>query len=265
MPRPTAFALSLAAAVTLAALPAAAPAAGYGDLKGKVVLDGEAPELAPRIEEGAEKTKDGQPVKDPAVCAADPVPDFSLVVGEGGGIANVFLFPLRPPRDVKPDLKNPPEQAVVFDQEGCVFKPHALLVRAGQPLKLISSDPVAHNVRFTPFVNRGQGLNKTIPANLKEGVVVTFDKGERFPLPALCDFHPWMKANWLIVDHPYAAVTGPDGTFTIEGLPAGKHKFVVWHESAGMLDRGLDVEIKADEATDLGELTYEKADFKDLK
>ena len=34
-----------------------------------------------------------------------------------------------------------------------------------------------------------------------------------------CDFHPWMKVYWLILDHPYAALTDKDGRFHIENMP----------------------------------------------
>ena len=257
-----------AAAAALLALPAVAAAADdkYGDAAGRFVLEGEAPDLAPRVAAGAEKTKEGQPVKDGAVCAADPIPDFSLVVGEGGGIANVFLYPLRPIRGTKPELEQAPDAPVVFDQEGCVFKPHCLIVRAGQPISLVSSDPVAHNVRFTPLRNRGDAINLTVPANAKEGVKKQFEKGEPVPIPAFCDFHPWMKAQWLISDSPYAVLTDADGRFEIKDLPPGTHNFVAWHESAGgFLDKRITVTVKAGESTDLGDLEYELADFKELK
>ncbi|MFH5803651.1 hypothetical protein [Alienimonas sp. DA493] len=253
---------SCAAAVAAAALLAPAPtsAADYGDVTGKVVLDGEAPELEPRVEKGAA-------VKDAATCSVDAVPNFSLVVGEGNGIANVFLYPARPIRGTKPELEDAPQDPIVFDQKGCVFKPHAVIVRTGQPLEMFNSDPVAHNVRFTSFGN--PGINVTVPANAPpgsgKGVEVQFNRAQRVPIPALCDFHPWMKANWLVVDTPYAALTDENGEFTIEGLPVGKHTFIVWQESAGFLDRALTVDVKADEKTDLGELKYKLSAFKNLK
>ena len=261
---PLAARLSLAFAASALLLPSAAPGAdGYGDLIGRVVLDGEAPELPPRIAAGATKTKDGQEVKDAAVCAASAVPDFSLVVGETGGIANVFLYPLRVnPRDVKPELQDPPKEPVVFDQQGCVFQPHCLIVRTDQPILLKSQDAVAHNVRFTSFGN--PGINLTVPAGTKEGIPVEMKRGQKVPIPALCDFHPWMKAQWLVVDHPYAALTDADGNFKIEGLPAGKHRFAVWHESKGFLDNKLEIEIKADDVTELPDLKYKPSEFEKL-
>ena len=245
----TLLTLSAAAAVLAPQVPSAHAAGKYGDVTGKVVLKGEAPDLAPRIAAGATKTKDGQPVTDAAVCAASDVIDRSLVVGEGGGVANVFVYLLRAPRDIKPDLKDAPDDAVVFDQKGCEFLPHALIARTGQPILLKSQDAVAHNVRFNSFGN--PGINKTVPAGDDQGLEVTLKKGQPVPVPAKCDFHAWMTGYWLIVDHPYAAVTDGDGNFTIEGLPAGRHTFTVWHETAGFLERRLTVTVKDGETTEV--------------
>jgi hypothetical protein len=33
--------------------------------------------------------------------------------------------------------------------------------------------------------------------------------------------HPWTRAYLAVFDHPYFAVTGNGGTFTIDGVPAG--------------------------------------------
>ena len=55
-----------------------------------------------------------------------------------------------------------------------------------------------------------------------------------------------MKA-WLVVrDNPYAAVTGPDGSFEIANLPAGEVELQLWHEKAGYIG-GIVVGGKAEE------------------
>ena len=46
-----------------------------------------------------------------------------------------------------------------------------------------------------------------------------------------CDIHPWMRGWWLIVDHPYAAISGKDGKFTIEKVPAGPQEFTAWQDA----------------------------------
>ncbi|HSG71825.1 MAG TPA: hypothetical protein VLA12_15525, partial [Planctomycetaceae bacterium] len=125
----------------------------------------------------------------------------------------------------------------------CRFKPHALLAQTGQPLQVINSDGVAHNTN-APFV-RNSKFNSTINANDATGVTLVLDKAEKVPVKTVCDFHTWMNCYVFVIDHPFAAVTDENGKFEIKNLPAGTHKFRVWHESADFLERSLSVEVKA--------------------
>ena len=45
-----------------------------------------------------------------------------------------------------------------------------------------------------------------------------------------CDVHPWMSSMFVVLDHPYFAVTKDDGTYTISGLPPGNYTITAWHE-----------------------------------
>jgi hypothetical protein len=64
------------------------------------------------------------------------------------------------------------------------------------------------------------------------------------------------------LDHPYAAVSGPNGEFEIKDLPAGEHSFRVWAEGAvgHYLDRGRKVTIKPGQ-TETIEIKYEAGNF----
>jgi hypothetical protein len=35
-----------------------------------------------------------------------------------------------------------------------------------------------------------------------------------------------------VMEHPYYAITGADGTFTLKGLPPGEYEIAVMHESS---------------------------------
>jgi len=61
-------------------------------------------------------------------------------------------------------------------------------------------------------------------------------------LALVCDYHAWERAFFLPVKNPYYAVTGADGGFRIEDVPAGKHKMIAWHPFAGQIE--ADVEVK---------------------
>ena len=68
-------------------------AADWGSIEGQFVLEEDVPVVPPVVKEG------DATVRDPAVCAAVPVPDDSLVLDpETKGIANIFVFMRRAPR-----------------------------------------------------------------------------------------------------------------------------------------------------------------------
>ena len=60
----------------------------------------------------------------------------------------------------------------------------------------------------------------------------------------------WMAAYHLPLDHEFFAVTDAKGKFEIKNLPAGTHKFNIWHEKAGYLNRELSISIKGGAAED---------------
>ena len=229
-------------AVALLAATAAAPAfaADFGTVTGQFILKGDPPKAQVAISKG-DKT-----VKDAAVCAADTVYKNDLVVdSESKGIANIFIYIF--PRDAKnlpvhPDNKASKEKEVVFDQKGCVFLPHAMVVRTDQTVIVKSDDAVAHNTHT--YTLKNNPVNFLIAPNDREGIPIEVTQAESLPMPVKCDIHPWMRAYWLIIDHPWAAVTDKDGKFTIENLPAGEHEFRVWHERAGYLDRKYKVKVE---------------------
>ena len=51
-----------------------------------------------------------------------------------------------------------------------------------------------------------------------------------------------------VVDHPYFAVTGKDGTYAIKDVPAGKYKIVALHRKAALAGVEQDIEVTADGA-----------------
>ena len=56
---------------------------------------------------------------------------------------------------------------------------------------------------------------------------------EEIGIQIRCDVHFWMAGFVHVLAHPFFAVTGDDGTFTIEDLPAGTYTLEMWHEKLG--------------------------------
>lgn len=209
-----------------AAEPAASPvdAATVGHASGMVTFAGTAPAMA-QIDMSTE-----------ASCAAKhsmTPTEETVVVGDGGGLANVFVY-------VKEGLESldfpTPSDAVLLDQDGCTYIPHVIGVQAGQDFTLRNSDGLLHNINASPTANRGFNVSQP----------VSMEASRSFPtaeimVPVRCDVHGWMSSYIGVVDHPYFAVTGPDGSVSLEGLPPGNYVVEAWHEVYGTVTQSITV------------------------
>jgi hypothetical protein len=122
-----------------------------------------------------------------------------------------------------------PTEAVTIDQKGCQYHPHVLGVMVNQPLEILNSDETLHNIHAQP--KNSDQFNIGMP--LKD-----MKQTKKFPaaevmVPVKCDVHPWMSSYIGVLPHPYYAVSGEDGTFSIKGLPPGTYTLEAWHEKFG--------------------------------
>ena len=163
-------------------------------------------------------------VESTAGCQHDDTPRNESIVVHSGRLQNVFVYISS---DVDAARLPPvPSTPLVLDQLGCIFRPHVLGMRAGRKLVAANNDTVSHNVRVS--AKRNDDPNRTIgPGTLLE---LSFDNQE-VAVKFACDIHPWMSAYLCVVDHPYFAVSGPDGSFRIENVPPGKYDLTFWHAS----------------------------------
>ncbi|MDA1012880.1 MAG: carboxypeptidase regulatory-like domain-containing protein [Planctomycetota bacterium] len=232
----------------------AVAAKGFGTFSGRVVFSGTKPSSAALFAKGSAP-------KDGTVCAADgDLPNESLLTPNGDGVQNVFIYIRRVPDGNFGSFKVPAD--FVFDQEKCVFKPHALIVPCDFQLPIWNSDRIPHNTNTKPVKNNP--FNRLLPPDTKSSsTTLVYTKVESEPVSVGCDYHAWMQAYHLPVDHPFAALTDENGAFKIEGLPSGTHQFQVWHESAdgGYIERGMKVAIRADESTEMT-ITYDSSKLK---
>src|SRR5437868_13797210 len=135
-----------------------------------------------------------------------------------------------------------PTAAVTLDQNGCHYKPHVMGVMVNQPITITNSDPTTHNIHFTPKNNpdwNQQQSNGAAPMTHKLARAEVL-------VPVKCNQHPWMKAYVGVTKHPFFAVSGEDGSFTIKGVPPGKYTVVAWHEGgANGTEKPMDVTVPA--------------------
>jgi hypothetical protein len=177
----------------------------------------------------------GSPPANPAIDMAEEAvcaekftngPTDPIVSVTGGHLANVFV---RVTGGLPAGPYPEPAAAATIDQDGCLYTPRVVGVMVGQDLVISNSDPVLHNIKAVPTENRGFNISQP-----REGMTSTrsFNTPE-IMVPLECNVHGWMNAYVGVVEHPYFAVTGADGTFSIGGLPAGTYQVEAWHETLG--------------------------------
>jgi plastocyanin len=169
---------------------------------------------------------------DTAACGRE-LPNESVLVGAGGALANVVVML----SGVKADGTAP---EVVIVNEGCRFVPRVQVARPGQSVRTLSRDAVLHTT--TAHEDGGRQLfNVALPV---PGLTLARPVGGAGLVRVVCQMHPWMQ-GWLMVTDEVAAVTGPDGRFTLRGVPPGTHRLRVWHETLGETD--VSITVKAGE------------------
>ena len=194
----------------------AAPKGPVGKIRGVVRLQGKAP--AGAFETVTENQK----------TCGDRVSVSRLLLGKENGIRHAFVYL----DGVKSDEPLRPRQSLLVDQKDCQYAPHDLVVPVGSKIDITNSDPILHNVHGQQITTdgtktlfniaqpvRGQRTTVESPLNTPGIVFLTCEAG-----------HPWMNGYVFVADHPFVSVTGDDGEFVIEGVPAGTYKIKMWHE-----------------------------------
>jgi plastocyanin len=216
----------LTAAIAIASLSGAAlwfagtaGAQGGGTIEAEVKYNG-----APVIE----KIKVN---KDTAQCGTEAVVE-KVAVGGNKGLAYAVVS--------VPGAKGATKTKAVIDQKGCKFIPRVVAMQPGE-IEIKNSDGILHNIHTystaNPAINKAQPkFKKTMTEKLEKPEVVKFT----------CDVHSWML-GWVAVTPGPAGVTDANGVAKVEGVPPGKHKVEVWHETLGKQEK--DVEVKAGQTT----------------
>jgi hypothetical protein len=167
---------------------------------------------------------------DPVCGQKDPNLSTEDTVVKDGKLANTFVYIKEgTTADGKKiaDLSwSTPSDAVGLDQSGCHYRPHVLGVQTNQKLRITNSDPTQHNIHPTPKNN--PEWNQTQP-NGAPPIEKSFARAEVL-IPVKCNQHPWMKAYVGVLKHPYFAVTGEDGAFTLKDVPPGTYTVAAWKE-----------------------------------
>lgn len=150
----------------------------------------------------------------------------TVMVNKNGTLRNVFVWI----KDGLPEARwTPPAAPAKLDQNGCLYEPHMLGIMEGQELEILNDDPVNHNVHAESQVN--PAWNESQPPRA-EHKFKRFNSTEVI-FPVTCSVHPWMRSYIGVSPHPFFAVTGDDGAFTLKGVPPGTYTIEAVHEKFG--------------------------------
>jgi hypothetical protein len=200
---------------------------GGGSITGKVIFN------------GTPGTRKVIPTKDVEVCGG-PYEETLIQVGPDKSVQNAVVY-LEDIAKGKawPAQAKPPE----IDNVKCKFEPNIQVIRSGK-LDVVNSDPMLHNTHG--HYGRRSAFNLALP---NQGQRIPVDLPRPGEVRIDCDAHGWMEGWVYVLDHPYYAITGADGKFTISDVPAGNYKLVVFQPFTGPNEQA--VTVAAGKASDL--------------
>ena len=149
----------------------------------------------------------------------------------------------------------PKAARATMTMKGKSFSPHVVAVPVGGTVDFPNEDPIFHNVFSVSGDNR---FDLELYKRPKSG-------SWTFQRPGIarvyCNIHPQMSAVVLVRDNPYFAKAAMDGTFTIEGVPAGEYTLTAWHERTNEASTKIVVPAEGQVST---QLTLDASAFKQV-
>lgn len=170
-----------------------------------------------------------------AAAAAEAQPRPGAVAGRvsvKGPASEVWVYVEDPAAPLPPEGERPVARMLQKDKQ---FEPRVLVVRKGTRVEFPNSDPIFHNV-FS--VTAGQTFDLgSYPRG--ESRAVTMSRAGQ--VNVFCNIHPQMIGYILIVPGPHHVRAARDGSFRIDGVPAGRRRITAWAPEARRVTREVEV------------------------
>lgn len=174
--------------------------------------------------------------------AAEPRNEMALVVKDGK-LKNAIVRI----DGIKSGKKAEPA-TLTIDNDKCEFVPRVSWALTGANLAAKNSDPILHNTHLYLSEGNKNLFNIALP---NQGQVIEKPLKKAGLVDVKCDAHEWMQAWVMVSDHPYVAVTGDDGSFTLDQVPPGDYKLKIWHEKLGEKEASAKVEANGTATVDV--------------
>jgi hypothetical protein len=154
-----------------------------------------------------------------------------------GAAAIVWLDDIRSGLDVPAERKL--DRRLELEAGRCRLEPRLQLALVGSTLNVRNEESVAHQVQL--FRDGGAEPIYRIPFILP-GQLVAADRPLTVPgvLEARSTQDPSLRSVVVVVDHPYAAVVGADGSFVIDSVPPGRYKLMAMNAN-GVAEQTVEV------------------------
>ena len=166
------------------------------------------------------------PTVDEAVCSPF---QRQLAAGASGGVPNAAVWLVGVAAGPGLDGKRRLQLAL----KGCKLDPYMQVAIPGSTILVSSGDAMMSRIRFDMLGTSGPSLESLLFSDA--GQVVPTSRATEHPglVRISDDKHPWISGWLLVSPHPFVALTGEDGSFRMENVPAGQYQLVVWHEYLG--------------------------------
>jgi hypothetical protein len=174
------------------------------------------------------------PARDQNVCGASvTVPTLVL---RDSSLADVVVWL----DDIRAGRALPASRRFELVSGKCVFTPRVQAIVAGGALNVRNDDRVIYR---SHAIDSRTGETVTDLPFTDAGQVIPLDRQLTAPvlLEVKSTSHPWMRAWVATFDHPYFAVTGDNGVFSIDDIPPGSYTLKAWHPALGVTSHPLTV------------------------
>jgi tetratricopeptide (TPR) repeat protein len=201
------------------------------------------------------------PIPSPRVfhLVHSPNIEFCSRISDGKGHRIVYDFEVGKRGELKNTLiaikgiskgKPFPDEVQKFNIDRCRSDKYVIGINNGEDILVENTDPIVHEI--ATYEIRGPHIQQksnrqVLPKTSQIRSAFIDHRANEFTIK--CNLHPFLQTRGFMVENPYYAITGEDGTFNIPDIPPGTYEVLAWHPLIPTLTGTIT--IKENEKTEL--------------